>query len=161
MASIVSIIKNIIESIPVDSTVSPPEYLSFYYGAKSIQNKQDDITLPVAFLDYPIVSLDEFNQSGSETNTFPIGIFFCDKVTNLDSEIEILNEVAEAHRPVIDRAWEWSRQFKNRAVMDNGNIFKIEGVKRTEQINIFNTNLSGVFMECKLIVQNGLPICID
>jgi len=160
MSSLVTIIKNIIETIPVDSTVSPATYLNFYYGAKSIQNKQDDITLPVVLLDYPIISLDEFKQSGSETNTFPIGLFFCDKVANLDSEIETISDAAEAHRTTIDKAWEWSRQFKNRCI-ENSNLFRIDGVKRTEQINIFDTNLSGVFMECKLIVLNGLPICID
>jgi len=153
--AIVTIIKNIVEAIEVDQLVSPPSFLTFYYGPKSIQNKQDNQVLPAGFLDYPVVSLDDYKQSGAITQTFPIGIFFCDKVTDLDSEIEV------SHRTVIAKAWEHSRQFIVRCQQQNNDIWKIEGVKRTEQINIFNTNLSGVFLECKLIVQNASPICIE
>lgn len=159
--AIVTIIKNIVEAIPVDPTASPQEFLTFYYGHKSIQNKQDNQGLPAAFLDYPIVSLDELKQGGAITQTFPIGIFFCDKVDDLSSEIETSSIITLGHRATIAKAWEWSRQFIIRAMMQNGEIFQVVTTQRTEQINIFNTNLSGVFLEVKLIVQSADPICIE
>lgn len=159
--AIVTIIKNIVESIPVDAAASPQEFLTFYYGPKSIQNKQDNQQLPVGFLDYPVVSLDELKQGGAITMTFPVGIFFCDKVTNLDSEIETSSTITEGHRIVIAKAWEWSRQFIVRAMMQNAEIYQVITTKRTEVINAMDTNLSGVFLEVKLVVQSADPICIE
>lgn len=133
--SIKAIVKQIIAALPISG--------SFMFGWKSFQNfKADEESIfPIRYMDSPIVSNDLLKQSGLIESDFPITIFFGNK-TELDN-------TPEQHDIIIQQERAAAAKFIT-ACQNHTEIHFVKNVKRTEVVNIFDLNLSGVVLEITL-----------
>lgn len=133
--TIKAIVKAIIAALPIPG--------SFLFGWKSFQNfKADEEPIfPIRYMDSPIVSNDSLKQSGLIESDFPLTIFFGDKTA--------LDWTPEQHDVIIQVQRAAAAKFIT-ACQNHPEIHFVKSAKRTEMVNVFDLNLSGVVLEITL-----------
>lgn len=142
-------IVSLINSVATAITGTP----KFIHGDKGFQNLQDDIdiTAGVVFLDEPIASNDVLKQSGYLEESYPLRILFAKKSQ--------MDWTPEQHQVVIQECREMRREFIV-LLSNNSNIQSvIPGMKTTDIINLFDVNLSGVYLEITVVPFNIAANC--
>ena len=113
--SLITAVSSLVSALTTDT-------FSFIHGDKYWNNlKASDITLPIVWLDYPIVSNDEIQVSGALLPKYPVRIFFCD--------IAELDYTPTQHQVIIDKMRLAAREFILMAIDENDTIMKIENCK--------------------------------
>jgi hypothetical protein len=154
--SIVTMIEDLVEGLDTGILSDPEDENSdfvpatFFHGEESYQNKEgDEMELPGVFLFEPIVSNDEIKGSLIE-ETYPTKMFFANK-----SETDW---TPEQHQVVIGAMRELSRKFLV-ALRSSEKVRYVKNIKRTDVKNLFDVNLSGVFLEVSITPFNSNPAC--
>lgn len=134
--NIKTIVKDIVAGLSAPGT--------FRYGWKGFLNFKGDgeAVFPLRYLDYPIKSNDALRQSGLIESGFPITIAFLDK-TKLDF-------TPDQHDVIIQEQRTQSTEFIT-ACQNSELIHFVRDSKRTEIVNIFDINLSGIILEITLL----------
>lgn len=142
-------IVSLINTVAVAITGTP----TFIHGDKGFQNLQDDINIEsgVVFLDEPITSNDTLKKSGYLEESYPLRILFAKKSK--------MDYTPEQHQVLIQECREMRREFIV-LLSDNENIRSIEPtMKTTDIINLFDINLSGVYLELTVLPNNNAANC--
>jgi len=127
--------------------LTDPANHTFRIGWKTFQNfkADEEAVFPLRYLDTPIVGNDSLKQSGLIETDFPLTIGFLDK-TKLDA-------TPEEHDVIIQEQRRQSTIFIT-ACQNSSLIHFVKTVKRTEIVNIFDLNLSGIILEITLTPFN-------
>lgn len=146
MANIKTIIKNIVEN-DLGSPVP-----TFRYGWKAFQNLKADKenVFPLVYLHAPISASDSLKSSGLIESEFSLELFFGDK-TKIDY-------TPEQHDVIIQEMRTLSTKFIQECQKDTA-IHFVKNCKRSEAINIFDLNLSGIILEITIIPFNADSFC--
>jgi hypothetical protein len=139
----ISLIKTIVEAL----TGNP----SFYHGIKGWQNLEaDDESFPAVYLDEPIISYDDIKQSGYIEESYPLKLLFIDKSHPDWNPIQ--------HQVVITAMRLLRREFLNK-LQQNDDIRHIASSQTTDVMNLFDANVSGVFVEVTVYFYNQESSC--
>lgn len=139
----ISLIKNIINQL----TGEP----SFYHGIRGWQNiEAEDGMFPAVYLDEPITSYDDIKQSGYIEESYPLKMLFIGK-----SEPDW---TPAQHQIVIADMRSLRKEFLNK-LQQNDSIRHISDTKTTDVMNLFDSNVSGVFLEVTIYIYNQESIC--
>lgn len=134
-----------------DDIIVPP---FFYHGLKSWQNLVADDesfdTAPAVYLDEPIMSYDDIKQSGYIEEGYPLKLLFIDKSEPDWTPAE--------HQVVIAKMRTLRRQFLNK-LQQSDTIRHVADSQTTDVVNLFDTNVSGVFLEVTIYLYNTESSC--
>lgn len=142
-------IVSLIGSIVATVTDAP----TFIHGDKGYQNLISDelnIETGVIYLDEPISSNDSFKQSGYLEETYPLKLLFAKK-TELDW-------TPAQHQVIIQECREMRREFMV-LLQNNSSVQSFKSSKTTDIQNLFDINLSGVYLELEVVPFNVAANC--
>lgn len=128
---------------------------SFIYGSKDVLNlKTDEAVFPVCMLADPIKSKGFRSTGGHIDHTYSLTIILAGK-SELDWEFEV------QHQPVIAAMRNSCDELIARLEKDTDNIREVaKNFVVTDLINMFDVNMSGVFLEIEIKTVNNNSICV-
>jgi hypothetical protein len=143
--NIVNLIKSIAEGL-----ISPP-YIFGYGTEKELNALHDDTQYPAIFLVGEIFSNDDLKQSSYVEENYQIKMLFLDK-SELENTIEQQESIIQSMRAL--------RQLFLNSLQSNPNIRFIKNIKTTNIHNLWDTNVSGVWLEFQLTPFNDAKSCV-
>ena len=140
-----------IKTIIKDNIAALDEPPTYYHGIKEFQNLQaDSDVFPIAYLDEPIESNDTLQKSGYITEEYPVTILFADK-SGLDA-------TTDEHDVIIADMRIVANKFIIKCQADPL-IKGIKGSKKTEVVNLFDTNITGILLQVTIIPFQTDSVC--
>jgi hypothetical protein len=141
-----------IVSLIADIAATVTDTPVFLHGDKSFQNLQDNVVIDtgVIYLDEPITSTDTIRQSGYLEELYPLKILFAKKTA--------MDWTPAQHQVVIQACREMRREFLV-LLQNNSSIQRIGSSRTTDITNLFDLNISGVYLEIEVIPFNEAANC--
>lgn len=130
-----------------------PDMVSFFGGVKSEHNlMQDNRKFPAVLLIEPVTTSDEMKLYGVIEVTYDLMLLFCAK-----SELDWPQE--EHDKNCIVPMRQLSRKFLL-AASNNKKIKAMKNARRTNFINLFDVQMSGVVLTMSITPQNDEDLCL-
>lgn len=150
---IVTIIKENAEALVYAEAIEAVDEINptFFHGEPQWQNIVADNTLfPITFLDEPITSNDDLKKSGYIEETYPVKILIANK-SSLDYN-------PSEHNTIVEDMRDLSKKLITR-LSNDARVKSISNITRTNVINLFNANITGVYLKCSLVLNTTNAIC--